>query len=179
MKLFEYNLSFLFPFLYPHFYFLQPSSQPFNIKILFSLLFLSFFSGPAFSLLDPFYLWCVGRNKNKFYKNMAYLWVAVRYVRWQTKEKKKRLCNQITFERLSAPSPTLNIFNLNKILFIRIAIAGNNCDLKMYLALRNVALKLNEVNFFNIFRERRRVSCSVGSRTKEMIILQMASASGC
>lgn len=43
-----------------------------------------------------------------------------------------------------------SIFNLNKILFIRIA--GSNCDLKMYLAQRNVALKLNEVNFFNIFR---------------------------
>lgn len=61
-----------------------------------------------------------------------------------------------------------SIFNLNKILFIKIA--GNNCDLRMYLASvqearhkqhqqqkkkkkerkANVALKLNEVNFFNI-----------------------------
>lgn len=80
------------------------------------------FRSPSLSLSPG----CVGKNKNKFYRNMAYLWVAFCYVRRQqggqkrrkTSEKKERsvLCNHITS----------SIFNLNKILFI--TIAGNNCE---------------------------------------------------
>jgi hypothetical protein len=56
-----------------------------------------------------------------------------------------------------------SIFNLNKILFIKIA--GNNCvDISLKkeegekVSARNVALKLNEVNFF-IFHARTFINC--------------------
>lgn len=111
-----------------------------NIKILFfSLLFLSL-PQRAFSSwiwrVAIFFSVCRGRNKNKFYKNMAYL-----FCTQESKEKKRSLCNHTDS----------SIFNLNKILFIRIA--GNNCDLKMYLAQRNVPFKIKRSEFFNIFWE--------------------------
>lgn len=75
---------------------------------------------------------------------MAYLSVAVRCTYFRKESERKERGRSVLCNHTDS-----SIFNLNKILFIRIA--GNNCDLKMYLAQRNVALKLNEVNFFNVF----------------------------